>query len=453
MKGVKIFLACLAAAWIFSNQSQTMQTAAIFPAITKTEAATTTCGFGTAIASGVCQGFITSTSTLTWPVPSDWNNSSNTIQLIGAGGNGGVSKLTGKSSSQYGGGGGGGGAYAEISNLSLTTGGSVSIQVGVGGGVTTTTGATWFNGAGCIVASVCAAGGNSASGASLGIGGSNSFGSVTYAGGDGGGGAIGGQTASGGGGGAAGLNGAGEIGIAGSGTTSGSGGPGDAGYGGPGGTVGVFGGVGANGSEWGTGYGSGGGAAGTGASGGLYGGGGGGGSTAGSGMSGLIVVTYSPIVTISCSVSPTSTSFGNINNIAVFTSSSTISINTSCSDAAGCALQINDSGNGTSPGLYESAPYTHLIPSITTTLSPGTEGYGINAFIGSHLSGGPITIASAYGGTGNSVGGLSLTPITLASSTVAYTGWTIMDTAEASVSISTPPGNYSDTITYGCVGN
>jgi hypothetical protein len=62
-----------------------------------------------------------------------------------------------------------GGAYAEISNLSLTPGGTVTIQVGSGGLGGTSYhesgadgGDTYFNGTSCATASVCAAGGNGA---------------------------------------------------------------------------------------------------------------------------------------------------------------------------------------------------------------------------------------------------------------------------------------------------
>ena len=63
-----------------------------------------------------------------WTVPSDWNNSANTIEVIGGGGGG----ASGQQGLDYSGG-GGGGAYSLISNLSLTPGNSITIQVGSGG--------------------------------------------------------------------------------------------------------------------------------------------------------------------------------------------------------------------------------------------------------------------------------------------------------------------------------
>src|SRR6266852_7860039 len=68
------------------------------------------------------------TSGTSWKVPSDWNPKNNTIECIGAGGNG-----HGGDRAFTGGGGGGGGAYAKISNLSLTRGSSVSLKIAAGG--------------------------------------------------------------------------------------------------------------------------------------------------------------------------------------------------------------------------------------------------------------------------------------------------------------------------------
>src|SRR3990167_3333847 len=53
--------------------------------------------------------FLTTPGSGTWDVPSDWNSSENTIEVIGGGG-GGATSVTG----------GGGGAYALKNNVSLT---------------------------------------------------------------------------------------------------------------------------------------------------------------------------------------------------------------------------------------------------------------------------------------------------------------------------------------------
>jgi len=107
--------------------------------------------------------FLTTTGAGTWPVPSDWNSSANTIECIGAGAGGGG----GNPSSDAGG--GGGGAYSKISNLTGLSG-NISFSVGAGGGGGTSGngtlgGDTWFNSALFSSSSVGAKGGSTNSGA------------------------------------------------------------------------------------------------------------------------------------------------------------------------------------------------------------------------------------------------------------------------------------------------
>src|SRR3989344_3675218 len=115
-----------------------------------------------------------------WRVPTNWNSSNNSIEVIGAGGRGNHNGDTGA-------GGSGGGAYAKISNLSLTPGASVSYSIGAGTSGTATDNDTWFNGATFAASSVGARGGAGNSGNSGGAGGpaSTSIGTVKFDGGDG----------------------------------------------------------------------------------------------------------------------------------------------------------------------------------------------------------------------------------------------------------------------------
>ena len=69
------------------------------------------------------------TSGTTWTVPSTWNNISNSIEGIGAGGTG-----QGAGSGNYAGGGGG---YFKKINLTLTVGNTISYTIGTSGGVNT----------------------------------------------------------------------------------------------------------------------------------------------------------------------------------------------------------------------------------------------------------------------------------------------------------------------------
>ena len=132
----------------------------------------------------------------TWNVPSNWNNGSNTICVVGTGAGG--QAVTG------GGGGGGGGAFACRNNVTLS--GTMAYTIAAGGAPGASAGysfanATSYSGVPSSTV-VAAAGGSTASGASGGAGGSSaaSSGTTTYSGGAGGNGSDGGPGGAGGGG-------------------------------------------------------------------------------------------------------------------------------------------------------------------------------------------------------------------------------------------------------------
>src|SRR3989344_2801911 len=163
------------------------------------------------------QVIITNTAQTSWVVPLDWNSSNNTIEVI-AGGGGGASEAAGT-----GAGGGGGGAYSAGTNISLTAGSVVTIQVGAGGAADTAGGGdyTYVNGTTLANSSVGADGGTGATTEAAGAGGVNTNGTPSSGGvrNSGGAGGAGNDTSDsgGGGGGAGGPNG-----------TGGGGGPGHA---------------------------------------------------------------------------------------------------------------------------------------------------------------------------------------------------------------------------------
>jgi hypothetical protein len=178
--------------------------------------------------------YITNTAATTWVVPADWNDSSNNIQVIGGGGGGG-----GNTTDTLGGSGaGGGGAYSRSNNVNLTGGSTININVGVGGTSNQQAGEdTWFNGASCAGASVCAKGGGGGiNGGAGGAGGAaaSGVGATKYSGGAGGSSTGAGGT---GGGGAGGPNGNGAAGGA---TSHDEGGGGGGSSGGSGGTIGHY---------------------------------------------------------------------------------------------------------------------------------------------------------------------------------------------------------------------
>jgi len=337
---------------------------------------------------------LTSTSSTSWTVPTDWNNSSNTIHLIGGGGGGGGGRVSG--SNRAGGGGGGGAGYTKLINQTLS--GSVTYQAGTAGGggaagADGTAGGTtsWNSGA----STAGGGGGGQATTTPTSTGGTAGTGS-TFNGGVGGAGStatsVSNGNGGGGGGGAAGPNGAGANGGIGftsttSGNVAGGGGGGNGGgtaggnassaTGGTGGnnsssvgggasnTSGAVGGggggsvsassVGGNGIDVfgiGSGGGGGGGANATQINtGGLYGGGGGGGgvSTGGttragtSGSQGVIIIVYTP------SAGGIVNGESNISVSAVLTSAG--SIEYSASSAISCSAILSAISNELLEGI------------------------------------------------------------------------------------------------------
>jgi len=172
----------------------------------------------------------------------------------------------------------------------------------------------------------------------------------------------------------------------------------------------------------------------------------------------IVTVSATVPTSVTCSFSTTTTAFGTIDPSAVYTSYPNVTTTVSCNPAAGCQVQINDAGNGSYPGLWNSSA-SYLIPSpnsafsATATLVAGTEGYGIQATTTSAGSGGTLSLNPRYNQTGNTVGGLTTTTIQLASSTEPVANREIVVTHKAAVSGLTPAGNYQDTITYNCVSN
>ena len=135
------------------------------------------------------------TSGVSYSTPGDWNNTNNSIECIGPGGNGSFVNAAGGS-------GGGGGAYAKITNLTMS--GSIAYVVGLGGSQND----TYFNGVASTSASISCAPGKNAVTSTGGAGGltANSTGTTKFAGGAGEAGGSGG-----GGGGAGGTTSAGDL--------------------------------------------------------------------------------------------------------------------------------------------------------------------------------------------------------------------------------------------------
>jgi 6-phosphogluconolactonase (cycloisomerase 2 family) len=155
-------------------------------------------------------------------------------------------------------------------------------------------------------------------------------------------------------------------------------------------------------------------------------------------------ITTAAAPAITCTLSATSTSFSALSPSAVSTSSPDITI--TITSSGGFQINVRDNNGTSTPGLYKSTSPTYLIQSQDATLSAGTDGYGIQAT----TTNASVSINSKYNKSGNDVGGLSLTDVVLATSSVAVSNATINIKHKASVSVLAPTGSYQDTITYTC---
>jgi hypothetical protein len=154
--------------------------------------------------------------------------------------------------------------------------------------------------------------------------------------------------------------------------------------------------------------------------------------------------------TISCSAAVISTDFGALSLGGIATSVPDVSSTITCGGSLGCTLTIENSVAGlvnTSSGA---------IPNLTGTLVAGTEGYGIQATTTAVGSGATLGINSIYGGSKfgtDNVGALNFSTQVLASSTAAVTNREVVVRHKAAISPTTVVDDYTDTITYSCVGN
>jgi len=183
--------------------------------------------------------------------------------------------------------------------------------------------------------------------------------------------------------------------------------------------------------------------------------------------SGTVTVTASVTSQLSCSTDITTTGFGTLTDSSVATSTANASSTMSCNnETAGCTLSINDLGDGTNGGLWNSTS-SNLLESpnaafaATATLAAGTEGFGIRATTGTAGGGQIFTLLDRFdvsadgelGGAGADVGGLTTTTLTLASTTASTSGREVIVVHRAAIATLTAGGTYNDTITYSCLAN
>lgn len=169
-----------------------------------------------------------------------------------------------------------------------------------------------------------------------------------------------------------------------------------------------------------------------------------------------VVVTGLVDPSITFSLSANATAFGSMLVSSVDTSDTNIVLVCGTNADNGYMIYVNDTGNGTNPGLYNAAA-DYTIGSTTaafangpTVLSTGVEGYGIRA----QGTAGTPTIDSPYNNAASgTVGGLEVVQTPLAhhdGNMTANDSITVYH--HAAVAAFSAAGNYTDTITYVATG-
>ncbi|MHB8443533.1 MAG: hypothetical protein ACYDAS_04195, partial [Patescibacteria group bacterium] len=151
-------------------------------------------------------------------------------------------------------------------------------------------------------------------------------------------------------------------------------------------------------------------------------------------------VGVNPFITFA--ISSNSLNIGTLSPTAVSSASNVLTLSSNASN--GSNISVLDAN----AGLYNTAD-SHKIASSTTTLSAGSEGYGINA----STTYSDLNIQYPYNGTGNSVGALSTSSSILCSNTTTVNAANITVDYLASISNITPSGPYADTVTFIATGN
>lgn len=173
-----------------------------------------------------------------------------------------------------------------------------------------------------------------------------------------------------------------------------------------------------------------------------------------------MTATVTESVTCTSAGSPT---FSSLTSASVSSANVRATTTVSCNSANGCSLTLRDQGNGNGTsgngggGLYKSLAPTDTIESgggASSTLSAGTDGFGVQAFTSTAGSGAGLSVVSRYVGlSGNDVGNVSTTNITVASGSSPLSGREFAVNAVAAVAALTRAGTYTDTLIYSCTGN
>lgn len=143
------------------------------------------------------------------------------------------------------------------------------------------------------------------------------------------------------------------------------------------------------------------------------------------------------------SLSPNSISMGNLLPGSVATSSN-LSFGITTNAASGGAIYIYGQNNG-----LLSATESHTIPAYSGNLTSQSEGFGAQGTNPTQTSGGPLTTASPFNGTGNSVGAEATGPQEMFYCVAAIIGGSSNANLQAITSHLTPASSdYQEILTF-----
>jgi len=154
--------------------------------------------------------------------------------------------------------------------------------------------------------------------------------------------------------------------------------------------------------------------------------------------------------TIEITASSGAMSLGTLSSGSVSATSNNFTVKTNA--AGGYTVNLKDkdySPTSSDPGLHKLTAPASTIASASTTLSPGTAGYGAQGT----TTDSDVTIAPAYNKTGDAVGKIEVTSAqNFASSSSPTLGDQSTLTLKATISTITVAGAYQDQLTLTAVG-
>lgn len=172
------------------------------------------------------------------------------------------------------------------------------------------------------------------------------------------------------------------------------------------------------------------------------------------GATSSVTVTATVGSSVSCS-SAGAPNFSALTSAGISTADVPATTTMSCNSALGCNLTVSSTVLNGVAGL---ASTTDIIESQTDTnttkvLSAGTDGYGMQVTSTAAGSGAVLGVVSRWVQTGDTVGLVSSTAISVASASSPFSSRELSQTFKAAVSALTQSTNYVNTLTYTCTSN